>query len=162
MNKLIAASALVVLSACASKGPKPPPPPPMCVQYDTSEVLFSYGPAVAREQTITDLTRRIDRYLTEYQRDDNTPTTKGPCRPEVDTILTLRLDTLEGVVTTKLMPFVARVGMSEARLKYYVTMKAPGKAEPLLDTNDDRQYESLDDLARKVASKVHGWTSRHY
>lgn len=161
-HSLVVVAVTVYLAACGSKPANPIPPPPLCVQYDTAEVLFSYGPAVTREQTITDLTRRIDRYLTEYQRDDETPTSKGPCRADVDTVLTLRIDTLEGVAVSKLIPFTARVDASEARLRYYVTMKAPGSSNLLLDSNDDRQYESLDDLARKVAKKVHGWSARHY
>ena len=163
MRKTLLPLLLASLTACGTPAPslKLHPRPPVCVQFDTSEVLFSYGSGVAREQTLQDLTKRIDRYLSQFLKDDAIAITKGMCRPDTDAVLVVRLDALEGVSNSKMKVFVGPIHMIQAQLKYFVSFKAPG-GRVLLELEDARKEEGLDELADTVASHLTGWVARYY
>ena len=151
---------LVILCGCSST-PKLQPPPPVCVKYDTTEVLFNYGPATVREQTIPDLVKRIDRYFTENLKVKNIKVSKGTCNSSVDAILNVRLDTLESLASKKTSPFSFTAIITHVRVKYVATFVSPSGTE-LFEFDDDPDTEGLDELAEIIASKLYKHVARYY
>jgi hypothetical protein len=152
MRKHFVILAVSLLGACTSV-PKPSPPGPVCTKFDTSELLFTYGPAIAREQTIQDLTKRINRYLSEQLGEDNIPQSSEPCR-QSDAVLTVRIDSLESIASTKGFLGVTVAVVPYVKMKYVATFLSP-TGEKLFDSDDDPEKESLDDLASRVASSLY-------
>jgi hypothetical protein len=150
--------AICLLGGCTSV-PKLSPPAPVCAKFDTSDVLFTYGPAVAREQTIQDLTRRIDRYLSEQLSEDRIPKSAGPCQ-QSDAVLTVRIGSLESVASTKGFLGVGVAVIPHVKMKYVATFVSPS-GQKLFDSDDDPEKEGLDELASRVASSIYKEV-RHY
>jgi hypothetical protein len=147
------------LGGCTSV-PKLSPPAPVCAKFDTSDLLFTYGPAVTREQTIQDLTKRIDRYLSEQLNEDRIPKSSGPCQ-QSDAVLTVRVDSLESVASTKGFLGVGVAVVPHVKMKYIATFVSPN-GQRLFDSDDDPERESLDDLASRVASSLYKEVRRYY
>jgi hypothetical protein len=144
--------AVSLLGACTSV-PKASTPGPVCTKFDTSEVLFSYGPAIAREQTIQDLAKRVNRDLSDELSEDSIPQSTEPCR-QSDAVLTVRIDSLETIESTKSFLGVGAAVVAHVQMKYVATFVSP-TGEKLFDSDDNPTKESLDDLASHVASSLY-------
>lgn len=152
MRRHFAILAISLLGGCTS-APKLPAPGPVCAKFDTGDLLFTYGPALAREQTIQDLTKRINRYLSEQLSESSIPQSSGPCR-QSDAILTVRIDSLESIASTKGFLGVGVAVVAHVQMKYVATFVSP-TGQKLFDSDDDPVKESLDDLASRVATSLY-------
>lgn len=148
-----------LIAGCASVT-KLSPDVHVCTTFDTREVLFTYAPAVAREHTIEDLTKRINRYLSDQLTDDKVPISAAPCKP-ADAVLSIRLDTLEPVASGKAIMVLALAVVPHVKMKYLASFKSP-TGEKLFEEDGEPERETLDDLADKVASSLDRLVRRHY
>lgn len=133
---------------------------PLCVQYDTREVLFNL-PGVAREQTIEDVTRRIDRYLESLLREDGVSLRKPPCNPGQHVVLDVRIDSLDAVTDSKVSWTLASASESHVKMHYAASLTSPG-GKTIFEFDDGSEEDGLDDLASDVASDLRKQVHRHY
>jgi hypothetical protein len=132
MVRIIVAITAAALAGCAATPLKPPELAAVvavCVKYETSDTIFEYELAASKEQTLQDLTKRIDRYLEKYLKERNITTTKGSCKHGVDAILNIRLDTIQSTVTYKRAHGFLKGGalnaINHTKLKYAMSFVSP-------------------------------------
>jgi hypothetical protein len=158
MKTIAVAASLALLAGCSAFRKAPPKPvlapPPMCVQYDTVNAGVNYPTSGPRDQLIDQVVAEVDKHLAAFLEEARVPTVSGPCRPEVDTVMTVKIDRLEAVQDKKFSLSDPWATAIEARLKYHVHFKAPG-AKPFVDAGGQYQYESLDDLSSKLAHRLY-------
>lgn len=158
LKTIAAVAVLALLGGCGvfRKQPAAPVvgPPPMCVQYDIVNAGINYPTAGPREMLLEEVVLKIDQQLSAFLDEARVPTSPRPCRPEVDTVMTVKIDRLEAVADKKFSLSDPWATAIEARLKYHVHFKAPGKA-PFVDAGGQYQYESLDDLSSKLAHRLY-------
>jgi hypothetical protein len=159
MRTTVVIASFALLVGCSAvplprRAPPPPAPPPMCVQYDTSDVLVNYPTTGPRQQLVDDLVRKVDKELHGYLAEAKIPTVPAPCQPDVDSVMTMRIDRIEAVSDKKFSLVDPWATAIEARMKYRVTFAAPN-ARPFFDVDGLYQYESLDDLASKLAHRLY-------
>lgn len=158
MRTIAAVAALALLAGCSAFKTKPATPvvapPPICVQYDTANAGINYPTAGPRELLLEEVMLKVDRQLHAFLDEAWVPTSPRPCRPDADTVMTVKIDRLEAVSDKKFSLSDPWATAIEARLKYHVHFKAPGKP-PFVDAGGQYQYESLDDLSSKLAHRLY-------
>lgn len=158
LKTITAVAVLALLAGCSAFQKKPATPvaapPPICVQYDTVNAGINYPTAGSREQLLDEVMAKVDGHLMAFLDEARVPTSARSCRPEVDTVMTVKIDRLEAVADKKFSLSDPWATAIEARLKYHVHFKAPGKP-PFVDAGGQYQYESLDDLSSKLAHRLY-------
>lgn len=145
------------ISACANNAIRMPIDTTVCLTIDTQEVLWNKS---VDSQIIQAISKRVEKYIVNELNSEEIKTASREFCKNGDANLTVKLDTIETVVDTKL-GFWAPVVNSNHVIKYHANFQSPN-GKTLWDFNKDHEDESLDKVIDKLASKVSGKVEKHF